>query len=107
MLCRLRGWVRNWARRRSECAPKIIKTACLNDRGEHLISLYGDHYSHSLAWLNSLVSEAMHDYPGLKPEEINVVIYGGERIKHVLGIEFLTTYHTQDYDVIHQPELTL
>jgi len=49
----------------------------------------------------------MHDYPGLKPEEINVVIYGGERIKHVLGIEFLTTYHTQDYDVIHQPELTL
>jgi len=87
--------------------PRIIKTACLNVNGEYLVSLRGDHYSHRFTWVNSLVAEALHDYPHLKPEEINVVIYGGERFKRVLGIEFLMSYHTQDYDVIHQPELTL
>lgn len=52
------------------------------------ISIYTDVYSKSLQYINILVKIAKRDFPFLNNENIDVIIYGGRYIKHIMGIEF-------------------
>ena len=47
-----------------------------------------DSYIHTLAHFLELFEEAKKDFPGLKPEEVEIVRYGGIRYAKTFGIEF-------------------
>jgi hypothetical protein len=53
-----------------------------------LTAIRTDTYSHSLEYFQELFREAQKDFPGLSAKECEVVVYSGDRIKFVGGIEF-------------------
>jgi len=57
-------------------------------------SVYTKTYNHSLEHVLSLFEIAQKDFPELTYQDIRVVLYGGERIKGMMGIEF--TVHRSD-----------
>lgn len=46
-------------------------------------------YDHTLALILYLFKIAKNDFKELKPEDVAIVLYGGDRIKGTWGIEFL------------------
>jgi hypothetical protein len=47
-----------------------------------------DNYVHTLAHFLELFEEAKKDFPELKPEDVEIVHYGGERYAKTFGMEF-------------------
>ena len=43
-------------------------------------------YGHSLAFLDELFTEAKKDFPALKRDDVEVVEFGGDRIKRMFAI---------------------
>lgn len=79
-------------------------------RWEHFCSIREDNYGRSLAKINRLVAEARKDFPELKDEDIEVVVYGGVNFKGQIGVEFRATSidAIKDYYIpISQLEYTL
>lgn len=53
-----------------------------------LVILRNDTYDNRLSWFNEMFAAAQADFPFLKEEDVRVVIFGGDRIKGIMGIEF-------------------
>jgi hypothetical protein len=66
---------------------RIIKTYATSE-GESRISFRTDDYSKKVSKFDRLIEEAQKDFPGLKREDIDYIVYGGDRIKRIPGIEF-------------------
>lgn len=45
-------------------------------------------YAHTVEYVNSLVSIAKQDFPGLQDKDINVKVFNSDRWKSQTGIEF-------------------
>ena len=75
----------------------IIKEFCLYSRQ---CIIRTDTYAHSLRHFQNLFEIAKKDYPDLKPENVEVIHYAGERYARTFGIEFKPTDETRlsDYD---------
>ena len=54
----------------------------------HVFVFRGDHYGKTLQWVNKLVAEARTYFPDLEDKDIDVLKFGGDRIKGIMGIEF-------------------
>jgi len=65
-------------------------------------------YSSSLSYFNELIEIAKNDFPELIDDNIEIVQYGGERIKRIFGIEFYpTNYVPSSYNEIQNLEYKL
>ena len=53
-----------------------------------LVILRDDTYDKRLSWVNKMFAAAKADFPFLKEEDVSVVIFGGDCIKGIMGIEF-------------------
>ncbi len=53
-----------------------------------LIVLRFDHYGHTMKMLQEIYAEAEKDFAGLRPENVEVIQYGGDRISGYWGLEF-------------------
>ncbi len=82
----------------------IVKTRC-----NSLCSIRENNYGKSLSKFNRLLAEAQKDFPDLKDSDVEVVTYGGERLKHIMAIEFVPRGHSipDTYTVVNEVELTL
>lgn len=56
-------------------------------------------YAKGYTYVNQLVNEACKDYPNLAPNDIEVCIYGGNRINGIMGIEFNVEKPLPDYNL--------
>jgi hypothetical protein len=68
------------------------------------------HYGHTLDYINRLFAEARKDFPYLQAKDIEIVVYGGDRIKRMMGIEFNApdvSFVPSDYVTVAELELTL
>lgn len=63
--------------------PGIVKQVC---KGRVVIR--NDHYGRTLEGINKLYEAAKADFPTLNPRDVEVVVYGGDRISGYMGIEF-------------------
>lgn len=61
----------------------------IKERTEKHCVLRTESYSHTLAHIEMLFEEAKKDFPSLKPEDVELVYYGGERYARTNGIEFI------------------
>lgn len=64
------------------------------------VAIYTDNYGASLKKFNDLYEIARGDFPKLEYKDIEVVVYGGDRIKYHFGIEFnleITRKMPEDY----------
>ena len=66
-------------------------------------------YCHTVNHVLDMVEIALEDYElgNIKTRDISIVTYGGDRIKHIMGIEFPIDKPVDGYKEIHQPECTL
>jgi hypothetical protein len=51
-------------------------------------AIMSNEYSRTMAHLETMIQEALRDFPGLPRDEIEFVIYGGTSRKRTTGIEF-------------------
>lgn len=65
----------------------FIKDVRINSYGKRC-SIRTDIYSHNLAHIEEIFEEIKKDFPKIDRCAVDVVIYGGIRIKHILGLEF-------------------
>ena len=56
--------------------------------GQRIAIRASRHYVKNFAWAEKLAKIAMKDFPKLRKEDIEIVIYGGDTIKGFMGIEF-------------------
>ena len=52
------------------------------------VQLYTERYGSTLDKIDDLVAVAQFDYPTLKRSDIEIVCFGGDRIKGIYGLEF-------------------
>ena len=52
-------------------------------------SLHADHYGSSLSHFKKMFAELKRDFPWIWPKDVEVVEYGGDRIKRIWGIEVI------------------
>lgn len=87
---------------------RIVKEFCPWDAEFRIIVRVGDNYCKTLAMVNRLYAEAKKDFSDLEPEAIEVVIYGGDTIKKMMGIEFDSKVAPPpEYDELYQIHLSL
>lgn len=80
----------------------IIKEYCKNR-----IILRYNHYNHSFESIQNLVNEARKDFD-ISPKDTNIVIYGGQRYKGTMGIEFdSTAFIPPEYSEVEELEFRL
>lgn len=63
----------------------IIREYC---EASNICVLRTDTYASSSAYISKLVNEAIQDYPLLRKIDVRIVVYGGDRRKGQMGIEF-------------------
>ena len=59
-----------------------------------------------MAHIKMMWIELEKDYL-VKAEDINIVVYGGDRIKGIMGLEFPIDKPTKNYTEIYRPEYLL
>jgi hypothetical protein len=65
-------------------------------------------YSHTFEYIAELVQAAKSDFPALEDRHIEIMMYGGDRYRGTIGIEFDVQGDVPDtYTAINQVELTL
>ena len=52
------------------------------------VSIRTDHYGSTLAKFLDLFKQLKKDFPAARPDQVEIVHYGGERFKHIWGIEY-------------------
>ncbi len=57
-------------------------------KGQRVSIRARSHYVKDVAWIERLTQIAMKDFPKLRKEDIEIIIYGGSYIKGFAGIEF-------------------
>lgn len=85
---------------------RIIKTYAVAGQ-ETRVALRTDDYSKEITKLDRLIAEAQKDFPSLKREEIVFIVYGGDRINGIPGIEFplpAGSVPPNDYTEVHRLE---
>jgi len=60
----------------------------IKEQTERHCVIRSDTYAKSLDHMLILFEFAQSDFPGLKPEDVSVQLYGGRRFKGTYGIEF-------------------
>jgi hypothetical protein len=78
--------------------------------GSRTVVLRTGSYGSILKRFDDLFTEAQKDFPSLKRDDVEIKQYGGDRIKHIFGIEFTAPKEVtvpDSYERIHQLELTL
>jgi len=82
---------------------------------QYYISPYGqttfvvrlNHYGSQLTYFLDLFAVAQEDFAGLTPQDVQVVHYGGLRIKGYFGLEFQSEQAPpSEYEQVAQLELT-
>jgi hypothetical protein len=69
-----------------------------------------NYYGSSLQKFLDFFSEAKKDFPSLTPEQVEIKHYGGDRIKHIFGLEFQVPSEvtiSESYKRIPRLEFTL
>lgn len=89
-------------------AARVIKEYVELRDGYRFI-LREDNYDKRLSKFQNLFEVAWYDFPNLKPDQVEIVQYGGERYKRTMGIEFTVQVDTipEGYEKRPQVELTL
>ena len=59
-----------------------------NQKGTKRLCIRTNSYANSLKHFNMLYDEAKKDFPSLETKDIEIMHYGGMRIKYTYGIEF-------------------
>lgn len=54
-------------------------------------------YARTLKYISMLFEEAKKDVPNLKPEDCEIVIYGGQRHRNTMGLEFESEANPNNY----------
>jgi len=67
---------------------RFLKEYTEAPRGHRRFRIYTDCYGSSLAFLETLLDELQKSFPKVSAEDVEVVKYGGERIRHIYGLEF-------------------
>ena len=70
-------------------------------------SIYEKVSGNNLERLNRLANIAKEDFPFLEERDIDVVLFGGTRIKGVFGIEFDLDFIPNGYELVSELEDTL
>jgi hypothetical protein len=101
-----------WEPISSTCELKnpVIKEFCRTQINEYRGVLLTDDYSHMFSKVLSLVKIAKTDFPSLTDDQIEIVVYGGNRRKRIMGIEFPIPSQTKipnDYQEVSRLEYTL
>ena len=69
-------------------ASKLIREVEHPDGHPSLCSIRTDSYAHTFSHFVRLVGAASLDFPELCGDDIEIVTYGGDRIRRICGIEF-------------------
>ena len=65
-------------------------------------------YSRTLNYIRMLMEELAKDYSeDLRSDNVYIVVYGGDSVKGIMGIEFSTTTPSKNYTKIEEPEFLL
>jgi hypothetical protein len=57
-------------------------------RNQSRVSIRANHYGSSLAHFKAMFAELKKDFPAARPDQIEVVLYGGSTFKDMWGIEY-------------------
>jgi hypothetical protein len=73
------------------------------------VAIHRNNYNKTIKHIMEMVAEAKKDFPETPDEDIEVVVYGGEQYKGMLGIEFNAKEDKlpQGYEIIGKLDLTL
>lgn len=85
---------------------EIIKEYWEHDGSYHAL-IRTNTYCKTLAHVQKILAEIKKDYKDINPEYIDVVVYGGDRIKGIMGLEFPIKKPALNYKEIHRPEYLL
>ncbi|MFH1207532.1 MAG: hypothetical protein V1668_02910 [Patescibacteria group bacterium] len=87
----------------------LIEEFCPTGSGPRII-LRTRSYWHTLDYFQFLFKVALNDFPEIKPEDVEIIQYGGGCVKRTFGIEFNVKDGTAipgNYKQIAQVELTI
>ncbi len=90
---------------------EIIKEVFINSQHKNVrFIIRTNTYSNSLFYFNTLFEEAKKDFPDIKPDDVEIIHYGGRRYKGTFGIEWsesITIKRPKEYREISNTEYTL